>query len=569
MIAAIYARKSSVQEGVKEEEKSVSRQVEHATAYATKKGWTVSPDQLYVDDGISGVEFAKRPGFLRLMNALKPKPPFQVLIMSEESRLGREQIQTAYALQQITDAGVRVFYYLTDEERKLDSAMAKVMGSLAGFAAEMEREKISQRTHDAMRRKAQRLHVVGGKCFGYDHEDVYGDPGPTGERQRLHVARKINEAEAAIVRRIFERYASGLGGLRSIALELNNDGVLPPWGHARGWDSSCIREILHRPLYRGLVIWNKTQSVQRNGTKTSRKRPESEWLKMEAPELRIVPEAITTEVDKRLANTRAMYLRTTGGKLCGHPSGADLRSPYLLSGIAMCSWCEGSLVGLKRGAGRWKPYYLCVRHHHRGPSICANDLRITHDVLDDAVLTAVRRLFEPSMIQEAVTRAVNMIRKHDEMPPTQRRSMERDMAACEKRIVHLVEAIGAGKATEAVFADLQVQEARKKSLAHQLDRADRLAMLSGVEVKQIERHLTERAEEITRLLGQHIPQTRQILRRLIPDESVNGKRIPGRLVCTPIDDERGKGYAFFARGSYGRMLGSGLAINDGGGGHGS
>jgi hypothetical protein len=33
------------------------------------------------------------------MNALKPKPPFQVLMMSEESRLGREQIETAYAPQ--------------------------------------------------------------------------------------------------------------------------------------------------------------------------------------------------------------------------------------------------------------------------------------------------------------------------------------------------------------------------------------------------------------------------------------------------------------------------------------
>jgi DNA invertase Pin-like site-specific DNA recombinase len=29
------------------------------------------------------------PGFLRLMNALKPRPPFQVLVMSEDSRLGR------------------------------------------------------------------------------------------------------------------------------------------------------------------------------------------------------------------------------------------------------------------------------------------------------------------------------------------------------------------------------------------------------------------------------------------------------------------------------------------------
>jgi len=33
------------------------------------------------------------PGFVRLMNVLKPRPKFDVLIMSEESRLGREQIE--------------------------------------------------------------------------------------------------------------------------------------------------------------------------------------------------------------------------------------------------------------------------------------------------------------------------------------------------------------------------------------------------------------------------------------------------------------------------------------------
>ena len=85
--------------------KSVTRQTEHAKAYAAKKGWAVAEDYVYVDDGISGAEFVKRPGFLRLINALKPKPPFQVLIMSEESRLGREQIETAYALKQIITAG--------------------------------------------------------------------------------------------------------------------------------------------------------------------------------------------------------------------------------------------------------------------------------------------------------------------------------------------------------------------------------------------------------------------------------------------------------------------------------
>ena len=81
-----------------DEAKSVTRQIDHATAYATRKGWTVPEACIFVDDGISGAEFANRPGFVRLMAALKPRPPFQVLIMSEESRLGREAIETAYAI---------------------------------------------------------------------------------------------------------------------------------------------------------------------------------------------------------------------------------------------------------------------------------------------------------------------------------------------------------------------------------------------------------------------------------------------------------------------------------------
>ena len=84
MTAAIYARKSTDQSGVADDQKSVTRQVAQATNYATLKGWSVSEAHIYTDDGISGAEFANRPGFLRLMNALKPRPPFEVLVMSEE-----------------------------------------------------------------------------------------------------------------------------------------------------------------------------------------------------------------------------------------------------------------------------------------------------------------------------------------------------------------------------------------------------------------------------------------------------------------------------------------------------
>ena len=89
MTAAVYARKSTEQTGIADEQKSVARQIEHARQYAKRKGWTVADEHIYVDDGISGAEFSNRPGFVGMMNVLKPRTAFQVLIMSEESRLGR------------------------------------------------------------------------------------------------------------------------------------------------------------------------------------------------------------------------------------------------------------------------------------------------------------------------------------------------------------------------------------------------------------------------------------------------------------------------------------------------
>ena len=194
MKAAIYARKSTDQTGVAEEQKSVTRQIEHARAYAVRKGWTVADEHVYVDDGISGAEFANRPGFLRLMNSLKPRPPFQALVMSEESRLGREAIETAYALKQLVTTGVRVFFYLEDRERTLNSPLEKAMLSLQTMADEMERDKARMRVTDAMVRKARAGHCCGGRVFGYDNVEILDATG-----KRSHPERAVNASEAAIV----------------------------------------------------------------------------------------------------------------------------------------------------------------------------------------------------------------------------------------------------------------------------------------------------------------------------------------------------------------------------------
>src|SRR5512146_571358 len=325
--AAIYARKSTEQIGTSDQEKSVARQIEHAKAYAAKKGWTVSEDHVFVDDGISGAEFVKRPGFLRLMNALKPKPAFTVLVMSEESRLGRESIETSYALKQIIDAGVRLFFYLEDRERTLESATDQGMLALTNFASEMERERAKQRTYDAMLRKAKAGHVTGGKVYGYDNKEVISASG-----HRLHVLRVVNEGEAAIIRQIYGMYAGGLG-IGRIAKRLNAEGVQAARQSPRGWAPSAVREILHRPLYKGEIVYGQLEKIVRGGTKKRRQRNQKDVIRIDAPDLRIISPEIWATVESRLA----------ANKDKSRPAFRDAESKYLLTGMARCAHCGGPM----------------------------------------------------------------------------------------------------------------------------------------------------------------------------------------------------------------------------------
>ena len=309
--AAIYARKSTDQVGVRDAERSVTRQVNHARDYAVQKGWSVADEHNDVDDGISGAEFAHRPGFLRLMNALKPSPPFRALIMREESRLGREAIETAYALKQLVTGGVRVWFYLEDRERTLDSPTDKIMLRLTAYADELEREQARQRTHDAMRRKAMAGHVTGGRVFGYDN--VRTEAGP--------VVRVTNAAEAAVVRRIFELYADGAGQSR-IAKRLNEEGAVAPrsqQGRPRAWAPSSVHEVLERPLYRGRVVWNRTRKRDQWGRQRPHARPEAEWMQVDRPDLRIVSESLWRSVHAKREERRARYFKGTGGQRFGRP----------------------------------------------------------------------------------------------------------------------------------------------------------------------------------------------------------------------------------------------------------
>jgi site-specific DNA recombinase len=549
MIAAIYARKSTEQNGVGDEEKSVTRQIEHAKAYAAKTGWTVHYDYVYVDDGISGAEFVKRPGFLRLMNALKPKPPFQILIMSEESRLGREQIETAYALKQIITAGVRVFYYLENRERTLETPTDKLLLSVTAFTDEMEREKARQRTHDALVRKARAGYVAGGSVYGYNNVEVTLPDPVTGKPKRLHVERRINETEAAVIREIFEKAAAGWG-TRRIAHDLNDRGVPAPpprrAGRPRAWAPSTIYAMLTRALYRGEVTWNRTRKRNAWGIKRQTVRTQADWVQLEVPALRIVPETLWQAVRERFRDTRASYLRATNGQLWGRPANG-IESRYLLTGLAQCGRCGGSLIVHSRAsAGRRAHAYLCSYHHLRGTTVCPGGLVLPVPQTNQAVLAAVElEVLHPEVVRRAINRAINELNAPTDTVVPRQTGLQAELTVLEQELARLTAAVAQGGDLKPLLDGIQAREQRRRTLQTELAGLEGLQPVTARDLQDIQREVETRFSDWRGLLTRQVVQSRQILKKLLV----------GRIVFRQREDGV---YEFSGQASLGRII-AGLA----------
>ena len=432
MIAAIYARKSTDQ-NVADEEKSVTRQVERARAYAERKGWTVDPAYIFIDDGISGADFVRRDGFVRLMNTLKPRAPFQALVMMEQSRLGRSLDEVPMPSGASPTPACGSSSTSTDAEVKRDTAVDRFQASVMAFVDEMHREQSRQRTRDAMRRKAERGHVAGGVVFGYDNARI-GD----------HVERVVNPEQAEVIRRIFREIAAGAGFTR-IAKRLNAEGIPSPRPKKHGWATSGVREIVLRETYRGRLTYGKTRWEDRHGTKRKIDVPASEWLTLEAPALRIVDEALWGQAHARLTATRESYARLTDGRLVGRPA-ADRGPGYLLTGFLRCAACEGPVFcqvhTTRKGATR--RYYVCATQRTRG--MCpGGGLRVGMEALDQAVLDAVEAsLLTPERLAKLVERVAARRRDAAARMPAERAQLERQLGEARKTVDRFVRAIGEG-----------------------------------------------------------------------------------------------------------------------------
>jgi hypothetical protein len=98
-------------------------------------------------------------------------------------------------------------------------------------------------------------------------------------------------------------------------------------------------------LYRGRVTWGRTKKRNAAGEWDVSARPESDWIQVDRPDLRIVPEPLWQAVHERLA--RVGTRRTD----LGRRRDRDFESRYLLSGFVRCAVCGGSIGAINRAQG--------------------------------------------------------------------------------------------------------------------------------------------------------------------------------------------------------------------------
>lgn len=494
MIAAIYARKSTEQTRVDDDAKSVTRQVENARAFAAERGWTVAAEHVYVDDAVSGAEIRKLRAKRRFLDVIRAgRPPFDVLIMQDSDRLSRRDgAEALVELKSIAKAGVQVWFYAKRERFTYGDFQSNVTGFFkAEFNAEFRRA-IAAKTTEALQKKARAGHVTGGKVFGYDNVRVNG-----------HVERRVNETEATVVREIFDRYAAGVG-FRVIAHELNARRVpspRPQRGRPAGWEPSTVREVLGRPLYRGVIVWNRSKKRDDDGEQRQRPRPESEWLRVEAPQLRIVDEAVGVAVDERRADRRDRYLRAPGGRIIARSS--TTTGKYLLSGLLMCP-CGGSFEAQKNPHGRRPGHvYVCSTRRRKGPAVCANDLALPIAETDDAILTVIEgEVLDPKVIDRVLDSAFAD-------PADDRAVLEAERARLVAELTNLTAAIAAGGEIGALVDALRERDRRLKSIDV------RLTAREAPDREALRRALEQRIDEWRTVLRAHPTQARMVLQHVV------------------------------------------------------
>ncbi|EPY00361.1 recombinase family protein [Magnetospirillum fulvum] len=307
----------------------------------------VDPDRALVfsDAAISGAT-TDRPGFLRLLTAAKAGR-IDLVVAEGLDRLSRSLKDIAGIHETLVFHGVGI---LTAHEGRVSELHIGLKGTMNALFLRDLKAKV---------RRGLRARVTAGYAISpcpYGYKVVRGVVDEKG--RNVNGVREIDEAEAAIVRRIFQECADGVP-LKTIVAGLNRDGI--PSANGGVWRVASLTNgfkrqggILRNEAYLGKTIGNRCY-VLRDPSTGKRKvisNPPEAWIRIDAPHLRIIDDETWRKVRKI---DRARSKKETAPP---QPRILTSHNQHALTGWVKCGCCGGPKSIANNGR------YLCSNHRY-------------------------------------------------------------------------------------------------------------------------------------------------------------------------------------------------------------
>lgn len=465
------------------ESASIKNQRLMITNYCTQHGLNLV--RTFVDDGWSGGNF-ERPGFQEMMRELE-KGRADIVITKDLSRLGRDMVEASYyAEQYYPEHGIR-YIAIADN---FDTEHENIMAPFQFAMNEVYLRDGSRKVKDVLRTKREQGQYCACPPYGYKKEK--------GNKNHL----VPDEVTAPVVKRIFRQAANG-DSSRRIALDLNQDGIIPPLkyrvlyrddfsevGASRMsdiWNYTTVKRILKNRVYLGHTVLGRSRKVS---VKSKKKVaiPKEDW-------------AVTENTHEALVTTEIFELAQENlGRGTSCYKAYDHVRKSIFSGIAVCSKCGYSLCscGTVYKGEREKYWFLSCTHQRKEIANPCNGVRIRYADLVEVVRQELSYVISLSddqiqaMAKEAIDREVS--EDNLALKKVQREKAKARLAVIDKMIskLYLDNAEGrlADNRLEKMVADL---EAESDQLSQQVED------LNPVEIAaDIQRQYDQFAEHIRR-----------------------------------------------------------------------
>jgi site-specific DNA recombinase len=387
--SALYARVSTDRQ---KEEGTIESQIAEL-----KRQIAAAGDELvkeYIDDGHSG-KYLDRPALDELRNDLKTDA-FDAVYFLCADRIARDLMHQNIIVGELLKHKKRIIISCKDYEENPENKFAL---SVFGAVAEFERAKIAERM---TRGKLHRLRT--GQLLSHGHT-IYGYAYAK-KTESSPPALVVNEAEAKIVRMIFEMYASGQFGPAAISRFLEAHGIPTRKGNLL-WDQVRITQIMKNTTYTGTRYHNRSAivtEVSKDGkrAKTPKReyRAREEWIAVKVPA--IVSQELFDRAQEQLRISASRYRNLPiRALLCGFVRCADCGRLYASAySYAKIVQPSGAVSVCHRGQ------YRCTRTNedraHHSTQRCRN-VRVESNIFDGTVVEMIRAvMFDPDRLGRCI-----------------------------------------------------------------------------------------------------------------------------------------------------------------------